>query len=265
MFVDERQLKTFKEKLGFDKIVETPRDAGVVANWDLLEKRLPSPEKGWELFTADINSARSGVVTRDWTFHKEDSALTVKVHVSSTGTDAVRKRLVSLATTTSLPFIPYIRGPEQLGQLSVWTQSRDPRRIIWVFHNVCVEIDKEDSVLPLAPLARIIQEFMERHVSPHVPQHLPGMEKVTVSKNPLKVGEEVLVAVHPERTSGELKGLKVEIFAPFEALDLMEQSATASRFQALHPGKPTVEVSVTDLESLLRSRAQVQVEIQANK
>jgi hypothetical protein len=128
---------------------------------------------------------------------------------------------------------------------------------------VYVEL-RDTSGISVEPLARSIQGFMERHVSQHVSQNLPRIDKVTVSKSQLQVDEEVQVQVHPKQSQAP-KQLRIHIVARPDELRLTKQSESSSTYQALRPGKATIEVWLRDSKFLLMSQAQVQVDVQPKK
>lgn len=264
MFVNPQKLKEFKARIGFDKIVDSPDpDVGVIADWDGAKEYLPTPEAGWKTFSDDIATLSGGLVMRKWVFQRGDATLVLKIHVSSVGAGAVRDRFLSDVTTTSMMEIPYVRGPAYLGQLSVQMPGTPLQTVFWVFHNVYVELS-DTSGISVDPMARSIQGFMERHVSQHVSQELPRIDKVKVSKSQPQVEEEVEVQVHSKQSRPQ-KPFRVHIqFRPDE-FRLTKQSETSATYRALRSGKATVEAWLSDLKLLLVTQVQVQVDIQPKR
>jgi hypothetical protein len=265
MLVSEQKLNAFKEKIGFSEIVDAPTpDTGVVADWDGVLALLPSKDGGWELTSDEVTPMKPGLVRREWSFQRGEGVITVTVYVSSIGFAAVRELMLFDASATSLPFNPYVRGPEKLGQLSIRTPDATLQNVRWVFHNVCVKIREEEDELSVEPMARSIQAFMEKHVSQYVSQSLPRIDSVELSKNPVQVGGELVAKVIPKKGSG-LKDLLIEFSAPVEELDLIRESEATSAFRALRPGTVDMEVKVSHSKSLLMSQTQLQVRIQPEK
>lgn len=265
MDLDKLKVDAFKARVGFDTIPDIEdADVGVVADWGGILELLPSRESGWEPGTDAIMPTRPGVVLRKWHFRRGEGALTVKVFVFSAGPAGARNQLVTEATLNSLQFSPYVRGPGNLGHFSIMIPGEPMRDVAWVFHNVCVSIDTRDTGLSVEPLARSIQGYMERHVKQNVSQHLPQPDKVTVSKSPVRVGQEVEVqaGLKGATTPGRFR---VDFTAPLDALDSVQQTPVSSRFRALRPGKFQVEVDVTDALTLLRATSQAQVEVEPVK
>ncbi|QRK07177.1 hypothetical protein JQX13_45215 [Archangium violaceum] len=262
--VNPQKLKEFKDRIGFDQVVFSPNpDVGVVADWDGVKEFLPTSEAGWEPFSEDVYTHSGGLVSRNWVFRRGKATFILRIHVSSNGTAAARERFLSGVTITSMRRVPYVRGPAWLGQLSVQMPGTPLRTVFWIFHNVYVEL-RDTSGISVEPIARSLQGYMERHVSQHVSQSLPRIDKVTVSKSQLQVGEEVEIQVHPKQ-SQSLQQLRIEIQSNPEELDLTKQSSTSSTYQALRPGKSTVEAWLSDTKFLLMSRVQVQVDVQPKK
>ena len=156
--------------------------------------------------------------------------------------------------------LPHVVGQRRISTLS---PARRSKTVFWLFQNVYVELcDTRD--ISVEPVACSLQGFMERHVSQHVSQSLPRIDKVTVSKAQLQVDEEVTVQVHPKQSLAPQQW-RVEIQPNPEELGLTEQSSASSTYRAVRPGKSTVEVWLSDLTFLLMSQAQVQVDIQPKK
>ncbi|QDE86152.1 MULTISPECIES: hypothetical protein [Myxococcus] len=264
LLVNPQKLKEFKDRIGYEQVVFSPDpDVGVVADWDGVKEFLPTQEAGWEAFSEDVYGLAGGLVMRKWSFRRGTATFILKVHVSSSGAQVARERFLSGVSTTSMAKIPYVRGPAWLGQLSVQMPGTPLQTVFWVFHNVFVEL-RDTSGISVEPMARSLQGFMERHVKKSVSQSLPRIDKVTVSKSMPHVDEEVVVQAHP-KLSQPSQQLRVEFQAKPEELGLMKQSATAFTYQALRPGRSTVEASLSDLKFLLMSQAQVQVDIQPKK
>jgi hypothetical protein len=193
MLVNPKALNEFKQRIGFDQLaVSRDPDVGVVADWDGVKEHLPTRAAGWEPFSEDVSTLPGGPVTRSWSFRRGKATFILSIHVCSTGPAAAREYFLSSVSLTSMPRIPYVRGPSWLGQLSVQMPGTPLQSVVWVFHNVVVEL-RDTSGISVEPLARSIQGFMERHVSQHVSQHLPRIERVTVSRPQLRVEEEVEV------------------------------------------------------------------------
>ncbi|NMO15906.1 hypothetical protein HPC49_24180 [Pyxidicoccus fallax] len=265
MDVNDLKLKLFKEQVGFDRIpVVEDADVGVVADWGGLAELLPSRENGWEPGPdALVPLPKSGMVLRQWYFRRGAGVLIVEVFVFSDGPAGARDQLVAKAVTlNSVPISPYVRGPESLGHFSIKTPRDSRQSMVWVFHNVCVEIREDNTGIPVEPLARAIQGYMERHVKQKVSQHLPRLDKVTVSKSPIQVGQEVQVEVHLKDAAAP--GRWRVNFTPPEGVLAYGRSMgpTFRGFQALRPGMAQVDVDVTDTLTLLRTRTHAQVEIQ---
>lgn len=263
MDIDELKLKDFKSRVGFDRIPAVEdADVGVVADWGGIQELLPASENGWEPGTDAVMPLKPGMVLRKWSFRRGSGALTVKVFVFSTGPAGARDQLVAEATTmNSLPVSPYVRGPAYLGQFSIKTPEEPMTNLVWVFHNVCVAIGEDDTGLSVESLARSIQGFMERNVMQRVSLHLPVLDKVTVSKRPVQVGQEVQVEAHL-KAAGAQGRWRIDFTAPADALEFVRQGPTSSGFRARRSGVVPVEVDVTDGNTLLRSRSQTQVDVQ---
>ncbi|NMO14613.1 hypothetical protein HPC49_03815 [Pyxidicoccus fallax] len=264
MLVNPRKLNEFKERIGFDQLVVSANpDIGVVADWDGVKEYLPTREAGWEPFSEDVSMLPGGLVTRSWSFRRGGATLILRINVCSTGAAAAREHFLSDVSVTSMPRIPYVRGPGWLGQLSVQMPGTPLQVVFWVFHNVYVEL-RDTSGISVEPLARSLQGFMERHVSQTLSQGLPRIDKVTVSKSQLQVDEEVEIQVHPKQSQASQK-LRIQIQNNPAELRLTKQSSTASTYRALHPGKSTIEAWLSDTKFLLMSRAQVELDIQPRK
>ncbi|NMO15908.1 hypothetical protein HPC49_24190 [Pyxidicoccus fallax] len=260
---DDFNVKHFKAKVGFDRIPDVEdADVGVVADWGGLVELLPSRESGWEPVSDDIMPLLNpGKVLRKWSFRRGAGALMVKLFVFSDGPARARDQLVAEATQNSLPFCPYVRGPESLGHFSIQTPIRSWQSMVWVFHNVCVTIREDDTEIPVEPLARAIQGYMERHVKQKVSQHLPWPDKVTVSESTIQVGQEVQVEVHLKDVAAPGRW-HVRFTPPDGVLAYGQIEPTSGVFRELRPGTAQVAVDVTDRLTLLRTRTYAQVEIQ---
>ncbi|HLL55495.1 MAG TPA: hypothetical protein VK447_18190 [Myxococcaceae bacterium] len=261
---DDQDLQSFKARIGFDRLVDSGSpDVGVAADWDGIREFLPSREAGWTQFSDDVDPPMAGIVMRQWVFRRGKANFSLRIYVSSVGPSAARDRFLAAATTTSMMTIPYVRGPSHLGQVSVQMPGEPLQSVLWVFHNVFVQL-RDNSGISVEPIARALQGYMERHVTQNVSRYLPQFGKVNLSRNPVQVGQEVEVEVHPKDPAA-MKRLRIGLSAPPTELDLTRQSTTASTYEALRPGKVEVEATLADQNFLLVSTTRVQVEIQPKR
>ncbi|WP_164008776.1 hypothetical protein [Pyxidicoccus trucidator] len=160
-------------------------------------------------------------------------------------------------------FDQIVFGSNPDGEISVQIPGTPLRTVFWLFHNVYVEL-RDTSGSSVEPLARSIQGFLERRVSQPVCQDVPRIDKVTVSKTPLHVNDEVEFQVHPEQ-SREPEQSWIHIQARPDELELVSRSEASSTYRAIRPGTATIDAWLSDLKLLLMSQAQARVDVQPKK
>ena len=172
----------------------------------------------------------------------------------------VRERLIRLVSETMRMTIPYVRGPEGLGEISVRHAARAGDTLLWVFHNVLVYVSNQGTGVDIEPIAHAIQEFMNRNFTPNFEPSVPAVQALDLSPSPVHVGAQVRVAV--QLTSGSERDLTTDFREmPPALLDQQSSDALSANFLAKSPGQTRVEIILIDEKTLLSRPLSVPVEV----
>jgi hypothetical protein len=115
-----KRAKEFKERIGFDALAakEMP-DKGIVADWPNCGALFGLTESDWSADESLHMLTRERLTERECILKRPGERLWVRMYVSTASAADVREQLIRLATDTSLPKVPYVPGPADLGTLSL--------------------------------------------------------------------------------------------------------------------------------------------------
>ena len=251
----------FKRKIDLDAVPGLDATDGVRADWSRLAEILRAEIKGLQLEWTQVHASQSGLGQSDWTWRRRQRQVSISVFVSGTGPRGAREQLVELATDTTMMESPLVRGPEGLGDVAVQYMDRPYENVIWVFRNVCVEVDNEDTGVEIMPLVHRIQAFMQQHLVPAIADHVPVVARVDVSPSPVTVGQTVTVSV---QLSGEPRSERLATTVRergFPRLEWISEEGLGATLEAVQPGRAELDIIVIDEKTLLSPRVAVFLDV----
>jgi hypothetical protein len=257
---ETERVKRFKSLIGYEEALKgLNQNEGVVcewpdpSNWEGLKGSL------WKIYGETLRAERAAV-TRRWFLRQQEQTLLIEIFVSSGGPRLPAEYLLKISSSSTLPEIPFTKGPRGLGQLAIQFGNGEPKILIWTFYNVCFRIQQMEHKISILPLARWMQNLAEKHLAVPLGNYMPKVDKVDVSANRIRVGETVTIKVHPIQGQNPDR-LLLEVGAIGDALDLIMKEGFSVGLNGKKPGQGDLEIIVADKKNLLCSPILVRVEI----
>lgn len=255
------RVNEFKSRIGFYDIVNTvDAETGVVLG--PLDAQAVLSLKDWRIVEDSISFQKPGLVKRSWFFAKESSGVGLDIVVSSIKPTAAFEELVNFAGATMTVEIPFVRGPKELGQLSVKHKNPNVHDVIWAYQNVCVRINAIDVSLDVIKLAQALDRLLRGRLVNNVQNYKPYIERITVSPEHIRVGNLIHVEIHPRREPSSAQRMS-EIIETQGQLEQVSQNALSASFRAKSPGQTEIYGMLADRATLLSASATVVVKILA--
>lgn len=244
------RLIQFKNSIRYDELsIPQETDRGVVLDWPISTLWGQLKNEPWQI-RGDTIRVMPGSVQHSWILNLNEEYITVDVFVSSTGQESALNFLFEKATNTSLPDIPFEKGPPELGQFAIQRIEAKPQNYIWTYYNVCFRIKQENQTLDVLTLAQWIQNLAAKHVMDNLSEYKPKIAKVDISSEKIKVGQQVTVSIQP--TSGQdTERLLLEFIDVTDQLNLVSQEDFSFTFTAVKQGPGIVNLALADIKNLL--------------
>lgn len=257
---ETERVKRFKSLIGYEEALKgLDPNKGVVCDW-------PDPSsweglKGslWKIYGETLRAERAAVI-RKWFLRHRDHTLLIEIVVSSGDPRLPAEYLLKKASSSTLPEIPFINGPRDLGQLSTQFANGEPKILIWTFYNVCFHIQQIEQKINILPLARWLQNLAEKHLVGYLADHLPKVERIDISKKQIQVGETVTIKVQPILGQDPNRFL-LEVGGINDALDLTMKEGFSIGLNGQKPGQGELEIILANKKNLLSSSSLIKVEI----
>jgi hypothetical protein len=255
---------SFKLRVGWDAVPGAEATDGVVADWSGLPellKPLMMPELRLESSQL-YDGGGPGMAQLQISFKRRSKSVWVRIFVSSRGTAHARAKLLSLVSDTNRMDIPYVRGPEDLGDISLELPLARRHGLRWAFRNVVVDVDvgDPDTGVDVVPIAYLIRDFMTRHLTPDAVAHAPTLDAVEITPSPIRVGDAVRVAVK-QSLAAQLKLDDDYREARPALLESLGWDGLALTYIAQAPGNTAISISLVDRKTLLSAWTRVPIEI----
>jgi len=254
------RVERFKREIGFERVTARGEGRGdVVFEWPDLESGAGLRDTaGWRRVQDFTTSDAPGEAYRVRTLQNDTGTFTVAIHVSSSGAGTARERLVELAGRTMTVDIPYVAAPAGLGDLAVVHRNPLVPDLIWVYANVCIRVDADESHVDPLAFARDLQAQMEKHVEPGASRALQ-ITRLAVEPGRVSEGQEVRVTVQANAPRPDSVLFKVKDTE--NLLSKVDENVNVFRFLAKAPGTARLRAVAIDRRTLLSASSSADVEI----
>lgn len=257
---EPKRVERFKREIGFERVAASVEGRGdVVFEWPDVESGVGLRETAhWRRVEDFTASDGLGEAYRVRTLQNDKGTFTVAIHVSSSGTRAARERLVELAGRTMTVEIPYVKGHPGLGDLAVVHRNPAVPDLIWVYANVCIHVDADESDVDPFAFARDLQAQMERHLEPAAAR-LPQITGLAVEPARVSEGKELRVTV--QSTSPHLESILFKVKDTEALLSKVDENVNVFRFLAKASGSTGLRAVAINRKTLLSASKSADVEI----
>ena len=256
------QIQSFKQEIGYEKALQSiSPDSGIMMDWpestQLSELELA---EDWQM-RGDSVYLRAGGASREWVLENSEQEIAIRVFVSSTGPETAWRRLLDIASNTMMVDIPFQKSRKKLGDLAVVSKGERVNAVLWVYSNVCIYIERNDSDFDILSLAGALQSIMERHLITPLREHLPKIKRIELSSPQVKLGQPVFITIVPEPDS-EPKRLMIDFDMSGNSLGAVSQDDLVLEFVAEEPGDSTVTIGIVDQYNLLSVSVPVKIKVE---
>ncbi len=257
---EPKRVERFKREIGFENVAARDEGRGdVVFEWPDVESGAGLRKTaGWRRVEDFTTSDAPGEAYRVRTLQNDQGTFMVAIHVSSSGARPARERLVELAGRTMTVDIPYVKGPPGLGDLAVVNRNPEVPDLIWVYANVCIQVDADESHVDPLAFARDLQAQMERHLGPAA-SRLPQITGLAVEPTRVSEGQEIRATI--QSTSRHLDSILFKVKDEERLLSKVDEKDNVFRFVAKAPGSARLRAVAIDRRTLLSSSSSADVEI----
>lgn len=157
--MQSRRLIEFRKTIGFDAaLAKERRDAQVLVDWNGLQS--PPELKGWNR-RIDVTAGEGGEQFISIDFTRNEEQVNLNIEVFNPKRNKAPESLLIKADSVTAMKIPYVKGPHDLGTLSLTSPSQPPRRVFWFFHNVLAEVSTYKTDVSAMTVARWLQQQMQ--------------------------------------------------------------------------------------------------------
>lgn len=153
------RLIEFRKKIGYESaLAKEKKNEQVVVNWDNIP--VPPELDGWTLNRGtSVDPEGTHHIRLDFARQAEQVYISVDVFDPKNNRAADNLLLKADAVTTMT--ITDIRGPEDLGTLSLMSSSKSVDLVYWVYRNALAEVSTYGTDVPALTIARWLQKQME--------------------------------------------------------------------------------------------------------
>jgi hypothetical protein len=257
----DKKVHDFTSRIGLTALPGLDATDGVKADWRHLSAALTPEVKGMRLEREQVGAIEPGLAECDFTWRRRERRVSVAIFVSGVGSRGARDKLVQLATETTTIDVPLVLGPAGLGDLAVQYMDPPYENVIWVFQNVCIEIDNDETGVEILPIARRIQSVMKAHVVPDIARYVPKVLGVDISPQSVRVGEPLTLTVRlAEGFKRDELDIEIhQIRGP--SLEWNTHDAFTVTVTAEEPGRVEFQILVVDPKTLLSPKVGVFVDV----
>lgn len=153
------RLLEFKRVIGYENALAAERrDQQVIANWD----NFPTPPEldGWNLEKSSrLNE--SGTRYLRLSFTRKNEQVSVSIDIYDPRNNRAGESLLLKADAVTTMTITDIRGPKELGTLSVISSAKPTDLVYWIYRNVFVEVSTYKTNVSALSIASWLQKQMK--------------------------------------------------------------------------------------------------------
>lgn len=155
-----------KTRIGFDAAVSNEsRAEAAVVRWPDMRAAVGLAPGEWTL-AGDSIAREGGGVTREWVLRRGRETVSILAFVASDGPEPARAFLLRRATENMLVDSPFVRGPADLGTLSVTDLPPSPPIYLWLFRNLCLEVEGRETAVDVLAIAHWLQALAAASLLP---------------------------------------------------------------------------------------------------
>lgn len=257
MKYQDSAIEKFKAEIGFNTISKTKSSCGVVSNWQIMRKIDELESANWKLAYHSIKHSDGGA-EGFWGFQKSKQNILVRIFASNDGTSHL-DRFLGIASSTSMPKIPYKSTDKPIGTLSI--KSSDVKNFIWIYCNMCFLVKGHDTETDIESLAREIQEIAEKGFVDDLSQYTQFIEDISTTPSNINVNDIFQIRVILSN-SNNIDDYMIEfLYNDDDIIDITEEEDNYAFFRALKKGNAEVQVKVINKINLLSSIHKVPLNI----
>ncbi len=246
----EAMLEHFKNNIGFDKLPPVEHSSrGVVVAWPDI-RQAPDLGPHWQILADTTWWERNGGI-KNQILGRGGERLVFTIFLAQAGEDAARMFLLDKVSQTTMAAIPYIRGPANLGTLSL-TAGQPIDSVAWYFSNVVFQIEATNTALNILPLAKSLQSLAEGRVVPNIAANAPKPRSVMVSNRNAPIGQTVTVRLSMDQDKGQFNYV-LDLEFDRSQISILSQNDDAFTLKGLRPGPATVKAHLIDKRTLVSS------------
>ena len=146
----QRQTRAFERKIGFDEAVKNHvRAEKIVFDWSTLKK--PPHLGGWKIM-GKRRDATGGPLARErweWGYVKKQEGVGIKIIAHKISADSALLAIRDFAHRSNMMEPPYLKGPSDLGTLSVILPGPYGYEIYWAYRDLEFSVEATNKELAL--------------------------------------------------------------------------------------------------------------------
>ena len=245
----EAKIENFKKSIGFDRLPPvTPSASGIVVAWPNLW-RLPGLGPDWQVLADTTWWEQAGGI-RKQILGRGNEKLVFNIFIAQGGEESARNFLLDKVSQTTMAFINYVRGPSNLGTLSLVVSGHPVDSVAWYFSDGVFQIESYDTNVDILALAKSLQSLAETRVAEVAKSHAPQPESIKVNTHSAPVGftvtAEIKLGQDPTQYLVDLEFDKSQV-------NILSQDGLEFALQGLKPGKATIKAHLVDKRTLTSS------------
>lgn len=256
------QAELLKRKLELDAVSLPEPTQGIVLDWNTALVQGFLADETWKLSGETTLSMGPGEAMHKWIWERRSGWLTVAVFVSSDGPLLARQRLVKLATENQLPNVPYVRGPDDLGDIStIFAGPPGFTHLIWAYKHVCVSLKTQEARgVDVTRIARAVQTHLASQALVRLDEAAPQIEHVELSATRVRVKERLTIQIRMREADAQ-KQLLVDLKGRDQSLRLAGGPSLTTTLSVDVPGPRTLTMIVADQSTLLSAWTTVSFDV----
>jgi len=256
------RLESFKSEIGFQTLSEKtqPYQPILLTATSLAGLGMVSLAD-WTPLSNIVYQMDDNCVIRIWDLEHDSVTATLSLIVSSAGQEAARQALLSIASNTSSPSIPFIKGPDDLGDLAIeYPEDDELQDIVWTHGNYCARVGIEDGDHETAlRLARDLEKCLAGYGVSDLTTHLIRIDSVDLKSASVKVSEPFEIAANV--SAPDINRIKMECVSLQGRLEIQDLSDRSATVLPIQKGSDVLVVRAFDTLTLLCASRRIELKI----